>query len=52
MMFPHELFAALYHDYPEIFKERVCPDRAVLRSFWHSQADNPQLQNHPMKDTF
>jgi hypothetical protein len=49
-VFPHELFASLYHDYPDLFRSRLCPGTSVLRGFWQSQEDHPQMEGHPIRD--
>jgi len=47
---PHELFASLYHNHKDKFRWCVCPGKDVLRSFWRSQQEHPQMDGHPIKE--
>jgi hypothetical protein len=49
MMLPHVIFAALYDSYPGAFKRSIASSGERLAMFWHSQANNPQLLEHPLK---
>jgi hypothetical protein len=50
VVFPHELFAALFTDYPDKFRSCICSGTAVLKEFWQSQEDHPQMAGHPLRD--
>ena len=50
ILFPHEVFSAVYHQYPEAFKKHLLPSEAKLGHFWKSVKDHPSLVNHPIFD--
>lgn len=50
MLLPHEMFAHLYHEYPEHWKQYVCPSKDCLESFWSDIARHPALAGNPIKD--
>ena len=53
MLLPHELFASLYHDYPQAFEKNILPgfpdESQKLETFWQSVHNHPSLQQHPLK---
>lgn len=48
VLLPHEMFASLYHDYPEAWKTYIVPDIATLSMFWAAARHHPQLASHPL----
>ena len=48
-LLPHEMFAAIYHNYPEIWRTSISPDVTKLVEFWNAQTGHPQMQGHPVK---
>lgn len=50
ILLPHEMFSAMYHQYPNTFKKSVLNSEDALKSFWNSVAQHPQMHAHPLKD--
>jgi len=49
MIWPHELFSAIYHNYKEAWRTRVCPGTAVVSKFWDSVSHSDHFKNHPVR---
>jgi hypothetical protein len=49
MLLPHELFAAIYHNYPRAWQQSLVPSEARLMAFWEAQKDHPQFLGHPVR---
>ena len=49
IIWPHELFSTLYHEYPWHFRKTVVPSTAKLHAFWDSQEFNVALHGHPVQ---
>ena len=47
-LLPHETFSALYHCYPEAWKERILPHQGALDKFWSEMVDHPLMIGHPV----
>lgn len=47
-LWPHELFANLFHEYPNAWKKYICPSRSRLTSFWSQLAATSLWKNHPL----
>ncbi len=45
---PHEMFASLYHNYPDAWKKYIVPDTARLGLFWAAMQHHPQMAGHPL----
>lgn len=46
---PHRIFATMYHQYPNCFKDRVCGGEfANIRRFWTDMETHPLYRNHPI----
>ena len=43
------MIAAIYHNYPEIWRTSISPDVTKLVEFWNAQTGHPQMQGHPVK---
>eukprot|EP00972_Heterocapsa_arctica_P050846 7473023-Heterocapsa_arctica.AAC.1 len=48
VLLPHEMFASLYHDYPDARKRYIVPDTARLGSFWATMQHHPQMAGLPL----
>ena len=48
-IWPHEMFASLYHDYPDEWSKRILPDRSLIPKFWTAIQNHPILNGHPVK---
>lgn len=48
MLLPHEAFAGLYHDYPQVFVERVVGPPGRLPDFWKAVQHHPMLAGHEL----
>eukprot|EP00959_Pyramimonas_sp_CCMP1952_P072817 1521835-Pyramimonas_sp.AAC.1 len=51
-LWPHEMIAALYDKYPDMFSQSVCcGGRHRVQAFWRNMvaSQHPLLRNHPMK---
>ena len=50
MLYPHAMFAAVYHHYPAAFIKRLCGGAvANITTFWEGQRGNPAYDGHPMR---
>ena len=50
ILLPHEMFACLYHNYPEAWKRIMLPSEEKLSKFWQAQQDHPNFAGHPMQE--
>ena len=50
ILLPHEMFAALFHNYQNTWKRSVVPSDKALRAFWTDVDMHPQMRDHPIKD--
>ena len=48
IVWPHELFSGLFHNYKSEWESRVVPDKNMLPTFWEALAGHPMLRIHPM----
>ena len=48
IVWPHELFSGLFHNYKSEWGSRVLPDKYMLPAFWEALAGHPMLRIHPM----
>ena len=48
VLLPHEMFASLYHNYPDAWKKYIVPDTARLGLFWAKMQHHPQMAGHPL----
>ena len=48
-LLPHEMLAAIYNDYPEMWRTIISSDATTLVDFWNDQTGHPQMQGHPVK---
>ena len=48
LFLPHVLFSGLYNQYPNAWRDRMCPSTEKLQEFWAEMRDSPQLQGHPI----
>ena len=49
IMYPHKMFAHLYHDHYGTFKDVILGgDDENIRTFWSQMAGHPSFANHPM----
>ena len=46
---PHEVFASLFHDYPETWKEVILPHSGKLKEFWKVAKNHPCMEGHPLE---
>ena len=45
---PHVLFSDLYNQYPNAWRDRICPSMEKLNEFWSEMEGSPQLRDHPI----
>jgi hypothetical protein len=45
VLLPHELFAALFHSCPSIWRKSNMPDVERLERFWQLNRDHPAFQD-------
>ncbi len=49
ILYPHELFATIYHQYPQVFKDQICGGSpGNIPKFWDSMREHPAYSAHPM----
>ena len=48
ILWPHSLFATIFNSFQGAWCERICPSKDELEKFWDSQANHPNLKDHPM----
>ena len=48
VLLPHEMFASLYHNYPDAWTKYIVPDTATLGLFWAAMQHHPQMAGHPL----
>ena len=49
MLLPHELFSAIYHHYPAMWKKIVYPGQEVCKKFWKAVEGSEQFKQHPVR---
>lgn len=49
IVLPHELFAALCHDYPNAWQTVLLPEQNLLQEFWAAQAEHPNMIGNPIQ---
>jgi hypothetical protein len=49
-LLPHAMFADMYHNYPEHWRQHVLPSATELGKFWAAVESHPQMISHPVKD--
>ncbi len=47
-LLPHEMLAAIYNDYPEMWRTIISSDVTTLVDFWNDQTGHTQMQGHPV----
>ena len=47
---PHEIFATVYHSYPNQFQRAFLPSAEALHAYWEEMDTNPFYTNHGVKD--
>lgn len=45
---PHEIFASLFHDYQESWREVILPHPEKLKQFWEVAKNYPCMEDHPL----
>ena len=50
IMFPHEVFSALFHSYPSAFQKSLLPSRAHAATFWHAVERTKNFKDHPLSE--
>jgi hypothetical protein len=45
---PHEVFAALFHGYPDAWQKRILPDADCLANFWQAMEGTPRMLDSPL----
>lgn len=49
MLLPHELFATLHSDYPDVFRQQILGgDPGNVERFWHCMKNHPGLRGNPI----
>ena len=46
---PHEIFASLFHDYQETWKDVILPHHDKLIQFWKVAKNHPCMEGHPLE---
>jgi hypothetical protein len=49
MIRPHELFAAIYHSFPRVWKEWVYVSEDRCKKFWQSVRGGKHYQSHDVR---
>ena len=49
MLLPHELFAAIYEHYPEMWKRIVIDSEQTCQTFWNSVQGSQHFRQHPIR---
>ena len=47
VLLPHEMFATIFHEYPNSWKMIMLPDSAKLHEFWTAMETHPNMLGHP-----
>jgi hypothetical protein len=47
VLLPHEMFAAIFHEYPNTWNKAILPDGAKLHEFWTAMETHPNMLGHP-----
>ena len=50
VLLPHEMFAAIYHYYPQTWQKIICSSADELEKFWNLQDGNILLEDNPLTD--
>ena len=45
---PHVLFSDIHNNYPQAWRDRICPSTDKLEEFWAEMQGSPQLLGHPI----
>ena len=48
-LWPHEMFAHIYHKHRETFNQRIMPSRERLHAWWDAVEHTEQFQSHPIR---
>jgi len=48
-LFPHQLFAALYHHYPGAWNKYILPSMEATQKFWSLASRTTLFDQHPLK---
>ena len=49
MLLPHELFASIYNNYPEMWRKIVYGSQQTCQKFWNSVSESPHFKQHPVR---
>lgn len=49
ILYPHEVFSAMYNHYRGAWEKLICPSRQSLDEYWVEVEDSPALVRHPVK---
>lgn len=49
MLMPHELFASIFHYYPETWKTCVLPSEERLEQFWQNNRSHPAMESSELQ---
>ena len=49
ILYPHLMFASLYHHFRAAFFDRLVPDVKGLESFWNNVSSTEQYKDHPLR---
>jgi hypothetical protein len=49
IFWPHEVFSSIFHQYPEAWKERLCPGSSEISNFWRQMEGTTELASHPVR---
>ena len=50
VMLPHEMFAAVYHKYPQSWQKVIMPNAEKLEFFWEAQENHPNMNGNPIRE--
>ena len=49
MIFPHQMFSCLFHDYPLAWARYVCPSLDKTINFWQAVSNTKLFKQHPLR---
>ena len=49
MIFPHEMFSCLFHDYPSAWERYICPSLDLTMGFWKAVSKTNLWKQHPLR---
>ena len=49
MIYPHEMFSCIYHNYPEIWSQCIYGSEDRCREFWRAVSGGQQFRNHQVR---